>query len=119
MTGARLDGSRGSGVTWPWTCVEWIARSRGADDEAIKRGWARLESKDLAVDRAITDEGRAFRRRLEDRTDELSGQMWELAGEEVTVALCELIEPHHEAVIARVDATAGPNWMPASRVARP
>ncbi len=45
--------------------------------------------------------------------------MWELAGEDVSVELCELIEPHHDAVIARIDNTAGPDWMPASRVARP
>ena len=98
--------------------AEWIARSRGADDEALERAWARLEAKGFVVDRSITDEGQVFRQNLEDRTDELSGQMWELAGEDVTIALCELIEPHHDAVIARIDATAGPNWMPASRVPR-
>ena len=95
--------------------AEWIARSRGADDAAIEEGWARLEAKGLVADRAFTDAGRQLRHDLENRTDEICGQMWERLGEADTVELCELIEPHHEACLARIDATAGPNWMPAAR----
>jgi len=95
--------------------AEWIARSRGADDDAIREGWARLQRKGFAVDRSLTDDARAFRNELEQRTDEICGQMWEALGEELTVGFCELMEPHHDAFIARIDATAGPNWMPAAR----
>jgi hypothetical protein len=95
--------------------AEWIARSRGSDDAAVERGWARLEAKGFAVDRVFTDEGRRARHELENRTDEICAQMWQLLGEEHTVELCEIIEPHHAACLARIDATAGPNWMPAAR----
>jgi hypothetical protein len=70
--------------------AEWIARSRGASDEAIAVGWERLERKGLANDKTFTDEARAFRTDIELRTD-------------------------HDGFIARIDATAGKNWMPASR----
>jgi hypothetical protein len=95
--------------------AEWIARSRGSDDAAIATGWARLEAKGLAADRVFTDAGRRFRLDLEDRTDEICGRMWELLGEDRTVELCEIIEPHHDACLARIDATAGKGWMPAAR----
>ena len=98
---------------------EWIARSRGNDDGAIARGWDRLEAKGLADDRALNDEGRRFRRRLERRTDELTAPAWQEVGREATQAFCRAVEPHHESILARIDATAGPRWMPALRTAGP
>ena len=99
---------------------EWIARSRGNDDEAIAAAWARLEVKGLASGGAVSDEGRRFRLDLEARTDALTAPAWDAVGVETTRAFCELIEPHHDAFVARIDATAGPRWMPAVRVkARP
>lgn len=95
---------------------EWIARSRGNDDDAIAAGWARLEAKGLASGGALNAEGHSFRRDLEDRTDALTAPAWQAAGEDATVAFCELIEPHHDAFVARINATAGPRWMPAVRV---
>ena len=95
--------------------VEWIARSRGADDAAIEKGWARLTAKGLASQKSLTDAGRQFRQELEDQTDQLCGQMWQLLGEENTLELCALAEPHHQAFLDRIDATAGPQWMPAVR----
>ncbi|MFP4513144.1 MAG: SCO6745 family protein [Acidimicrobiales bacterium] len=93
---------------------EWIARSRGHDD-AIPAGWARLEAKGLATGSSINEEGRRFRLELERRTDELTAPAWQAAGEHTTVSFCEAIEPHHDAFLARVDATAGKRWMPAMR----
>lgn len=95
--------------------AEWIARSRGADDAAIDEGWARLEAKGLAKDRALVDAAREFRLDIEARTDAISGQMWSALGAEGTDELCATIEPFHEACLARIDATAGENWMPAAR----
>lgn len=95
--------------------AEWIARSRGATDAEIAVGWARLEQKGFAHDRAFTDAARDFRNELERHTDEICAQMWEALGEELTVAYCELLEPHHDAFLARIDEWAGPNWMPAAR----
>lgn len=95
--------------------AEWIARSRGADDAAIAEGWAGLEAKGFAAGRVFTEAGRAARRDLERRTDEICGRMWRALGEERTGELCALVEPHHETFLARIDASAGPNWMPAAR----
>ena len=94
---------------------EWIARSRGNDDDAISRGWRRLEAKGLATDFALNESAREFRRDLERKTDELTTPAWEVVGEESTLAMCEAVEPHHDAFVARIDATAGPRWMPAAR----
>ncbi|MEM1334802.1 MAG: hypothetical protein AAGG08_15235 [Actinomycetota bacterium] len=94
---------------------EWIARSRGADDAAIARGWRRLAAKGWAADQALTDAGRAFRLELEATTDELTAPAWQAVGEAATVAYLGAIEPHHNAFLARIDATAGPRWMPALR----
>lgn len=95
---------------------EWIARSRGNDDTAIAAGWARLEAKGLATGGVLNSDGHRFRRDLEARTDALTVPAWQAVGEEATVAFCELVEPHHDAFVAKIDATAGPRWMPALRV---
>lgn len=94
---------------------EWIARSRGNDDGAISRGWARLEAKGLATGSAINDAGRRFRLDLERRTNELTAPAWQAVGETATLAFCDAVEPHHRTFLDRIDATAGPRWMPASR----
>jgi hypothetical protein len=95
---------------------EWIARSRGNGDEEIAAAWARLEAKGLASGCAVNDEGRRFRLDLEARTDALTAPAWDAVGADATRTFCELIEPHHDAFVARIDATAGPRWMPAVRV---
>lgn len=94
---------------------EWIARSRGADDDAVARGWGRLEAKGYANGAALTDAGRAFRADLERRTDDLTAPAWQAVGEDATRRFCDVVERHHEAFLARIDATAGPRWMPALR----
>jgi len=97
---------------------EWIARSRGNGDAAIMSGWARLEAKGLASNGTINETGRMFRMELEDRTNALTAPAWQAVGEEETVRFCELVEPYHEAFLDRINTTAGPRWMPASRVQR-
>ena len=94
---------------------EWIARSRGNDDDAITSGWARLTAKGFANGSTLTDAGRAFRLDLERRTDELTAPAWQEAGAATTIAFCDAIEPHHDAFLARINATAGERWMPALR----
>ncbi|MEO1058892.1 MAG: hypothetical protein AAFY28_18450, partial [Actinomycetota bacterium] len=94
---------------------EWIARSRGNDDAAIATGWARLEAKGLATGTVLNDAGRTFRRELERRTDALTAPAWEAAGETTTERLCTAVETHDAAFLARINATAGPKWMPAIR----
>ncbi|MEM9033098.1 MAG: hypothetical protein AAGD18_00790 [Actinomycetota bacterium] len=94
---------------------EWIARSRGNDDDAVAGGWARLEAKGFAAAGALTDDGRRFRLELERRTDELTAPAWREIGAATTVTFCEAVEAHHDAFLDRIDATAGPRWMPALR----
>ncbi len=94
---------------------EWIARSRGNDDDAIRDGWSRLAAKGLADGNALTDAGRAFRLDLEQRTNGLTAPAWQAVGETATRALCDAVEAHHESFLARIDATAGQRWMPALR----
>jgi hypothetical protein len=94
---------------------EWIARSRGNDDDAVRRGWARLEAKGLATDRGLNGAARQFRVDLERRTNELTAPAWQAVGEATTLALCEAVDAHHDALLDRIDATAGPRWMPAAR----
>lgn len=94
---------------------EWIARSRGNDDTDIERGWARLSAKGFASGTLLTDAGRKFREELEQRTSELTAPAWQEVGEATTIALCEAVEQYHGAFLARINATAGPKWMPVLR----
>lgn len=94
---------------------EWIARSRGGDDATVAAAWARLEARGLATDRRLNDAGRALRIDLERRTDVLTAPVWQAIGEATTRTLLELVEPHQDAFVQRIDETAGPRWMPAVR----
>ncbi|MEM7139600.1 MAG: hypothetical protein AAF548_01130 [Actinomycetota bacterium] len=118
ILGADLDGAEVGllhNVMVDYEEAEWIAKSRGSSAEEIEVGWQRLERKGLANGKVFTDAARTFRVDLELRTDEICGGMWEVFGEENTAAFCELLEPHHDAFIERINASAGENWMPASR----
>ena len=94
---------------------EWIARSRGNDDEAIGHGWRRLTAKGLADGSALNERGRAFRRDLEARTNELTAPAWQEVGEDATNMLCAAVDAHHDAFVERINDTAGQRWMPALR----
>ena len=94
---------------------EWIARSRGNDDDAVSRGWARLQAKGLASNGALTEAGLEFREQLEAQTDALTAPAWQAVGEEATETLCRSVEAHQDAFLARINETAGERWMPAVR----
>ena len=94
---------------------EWIARSRGGDDQSVAAAWSRLEARGLAVDGRLSDAGRALRLDLERRTDELTAPVWQAIGETATVKLLDLVEPPQDAFVQRINETAGPRWMPAVR----
>jgi len=91
---------------------EWIARSRGGDDQSIAAAWSRLEARRLAVNGRLSDAGRALRLDLEQRTDELTAPVWQAIGETATVKLLDLVEPHQDAFVQRIDETAGPAGCP-------
>ena len=98
---------------------EWIARSRGGDDSGVEAAWAALEARGFASEGRLTDAGRAFRLEIERRTDEVTAPVWQAIGESATARFLDLVEPHHDAFVARIDATAGPRWMPAVRGPKP
>jgi hypothetical protein len=93
----------------------WVARSRGADDVALAAALAELEGRGMATAGIVNAAGLAYRQELEDRLDRLTMAPWRALGAELTDRFCDLVEPVGAALMARVDATAGPNWMPAGR----
>lgn len=98
---------------------DWIPRSRGAGDAELTEAMARLEARGLAADGRVNAEGIALRERIELRTDELTQRTWRTLGEDATRRFLELAEPVGTRFMDRVDATAGPDWMPAARERRP
>jgi hypothetical protein len=97
---------------------DWLARSRGTQPEAIDAGWTSLIARGLATDdgqRHVTPAGIELRQRIEDETDRLTTQPWQLLGEADSIEFAERFEPPCRRLLARVDVTAGPNYQPASR----
>jgi hypothetical protein len=94
---------------------DWLSLSRANSQEAIDASWASLELKGLASKRRVTAEGHALRQFIEDETDRLTAQPWQLLGRGESLRFAELFEPPCEKLLARVDETAGPNFQPASR----
>ncbi len=94
---------------------DWIPRSRGADDAALAEAYRELERRGLADDGAVNDAGLEYRHGLEMRLDRATIPAWRAFGAESTRRFVDLLEPVSDRFIARVDATAGPNWMPAAR----
>jgi hypothetical protein len=98
---------------------DWLARSRGADDAALALGFAELEARGLAADGVVNDAGVRYRQALEDRLDDLSSLAWRALGAERTRRFLDVVEPVGMRLVERIDATAGPNWMPAARDREP
>jgi hypothetical protein len=95
---------------------EWLPRSRGADDASLAAAMAELDARGFVTAGQVNAAGVAHRQRLEDHLDSLAVVPWQLLGRTGTEQLVDLVEPVGERLMARVDSTAGPNWMPAGRV---
>lgn len=72
-----------------WPDEEWTAASA----RLVARGW-------LDGGGALTEEGRAARQRIEDRTDVLALPPWEALGEEGCERLRVLVRPFSKAIVA-------------------
>jgi hypothetical protein len=118
VAAAGLSGIEASILHNAWLGYDrdWLPTSRGSAPADIQRGWASLRAKGLADADAVTPEGVALRQRIEDETDRLTTLVWELLGEERSLAFAVDFEPPCELLLARVDVTAGPNYQPASRI---
>ena len=112
-----LSGDMAGVLDGAWRAYEdhWVARSRGADDPALEKALTQLERRGLAEGGAITRAGIDYRQALEDRLDDLCSRAWRHLGAERTRAFLDVVEPVGDALLARIDVTAGPNWMPAAR----
>ena len=97
---------------------DWSPRSRGADDAQLEQAWVALDARGFVSDGRINAAGLAFREQIEDTTNELCEKAWRNLGEDLTLKYVELIEPVGHKFLARIDATAGENWMPAARDSR-
>jgi hypothetical protein len=97
---------------------DWIPRSRGSDDAALDVAYAELEGRGLAEGRLVNEAGLALRARIEERTDALCERAWRTLGADLTNQFLSLVEPVGERLIARIDETAGTEWMPAARERR-
>ena len=96
----------------------WIAQSRGADEAQLTNAFADLERRGLARDGVVSPAGLALRDEIEARTNEICVAQWRAVGLDVTERFLNLIEPVGPRLLARIDETAGPNWMPAARERR-
>jgi hypothetical protein len=94
---------------------DWIPRSRGADDADVDSAYAALEARGLASAGAVNEAGLALRLRIEERTDSLCERAWRLLGASRTEEYLALVEPVGDRLLARIDETAGTEWMPAAR----
>ncbi|MEZ5215797.1 MAG: hypothetical protein R2705_25005 [Ilumatobacteraceae bacterium] len=104
-----LDGA------WRAYEADWLPRSRGADDAALSAAYDSLERRGWASDGSVNAAGIAFRQELEDRLDDLASLAWRTFGAEPTRSLVSLVGSVSDRFVERIDATAGPNWMPAAR----
>jgi hypothetical protein len=118
VAAAGLTGVEASVVHNAWLGYEgdWLATSRGTDPADLAAAWASLEVKGLANGGEVTEEGVGLRQRIEDDTDRLTILPWELLGAQESARFADDFEPPCEALLARVDVTAGPNYQPGSRI---
>ena len=72
-----------------WTTEQWDAAVSGLQE----RGW-------LDADAQLTEQGRAVRARVEDRTDQLALPPWQQLGEERCSQLRALVRPLSKAIVA-------------------
>ncbi len=120
LTANAIDGVEAGLLhdAWMGYPKEWIPRSRGANDEQITAALSKLAARGFVTDGVVNDEGIEFRQWLETRTNELCVPCWQHLGQEKTEAFLGLVEPVGQRFVDHIDATAGPNWMPAARPRR-
>ena len=120
VTAAGLTHPEASILHNAWLGYEkdWLPTSRGTNPVDLAAGWDRLRSKGLVDGETVLPAGLELREAIEQRTDELTTQPWEMLGAATSLAFAETFEPPCERLLVRVDETAGPNYQPASRQRR-
>lgn len=103
---------------WMGYPKEWIPRSRGANDDQIASALTTLGARGWVTNGVVNATGIEFRQWLEDETNRLCARCWRTFGADNTQRFLSLIEPIGQRFVEHIDATAGPNWMPAARPRR-
>ena len=103
---------------WMGYPKEWIPRSRGANDDQIAAALSALAMRGWVTDGSVNQAGIDFRQWLEEETNRLCVRCWETFGRDNTLRFLNLVEPVGHRFVEHIDATAGPNWMPAARPRR-
>lgn len=103
---------------WMGYPKEWIPRSRGANDDQIAVALSALARRGWVTDGIVNESGIEFRQWLEEETNRLCARCWDTFGADNTDHFLALIEPVGHRFVEHIDATAGPNWMPAARQRR-
>jgi hypothetical protein len=95
---------------------DWLPRSRGAGDDELAAAMEELDALGFLADGRVSDAGIDYRQSLEDKLDGLTVAPWQHLGAERTAELQALMDEAGPTLLARIDDTAGPNWMPAGRL---
>lgn len=103
-----LDGA------WRKHDANWL-RSRGVDDDSLRRSYESLASRGFALNGAVTELGLKHRQSLEDKLNDISSIPWKIFGEHETISLISLIESVSKILLDRIDQTGGTQWIPAAR----
>jgi len=101
---------------WMGYEADWLPKSRGTSEHDLAAGWTSLRLRGLADDTGVNSDGMALRRHIEQETDRLTNLPWQLLGEDRSNWFAVAFEPPCEALLRRVDETAGVNYQPASRL---
>lgn len=101
---------------WMGYEADWLPKSRGTSEADLSAGWAALTTRGLADAAGVNADGMALRRHIEQETDRLTSLPWQMLGEDRADWFAAAFEPPCEALLRRVDETAGPNYQPASRL---
>lgn len=115
-----LSGTAAGILDGAWRDYEdgWLPRSRGANDEMLDAAMVELDARGFVTDGRVDERGVRHRQSLEDRLDQLTIAPWQHLGDARSEALIDLVLPVADRLLSLVDATAGPNWMPAARLRR-
>jgi hypothetical protein len=95
---------------------DWLPRSRGASDADLAEAWEELNARGFGVDGVVSRSGILKRQEMERQLDALTVEPWQRLGKSRSEQLLGVIDGAGDRLMARVDATAGPLWMPAGRV---
>ena len=97
---------------------DWLPTSRGTSPDDVTAGWALLAAKGFVVEGRVTEAAIDLREAIEVATDRACIPIWQAYGIGATEAFAEAAEPSCVTLLNAVDATAGPNYQPASRTRR-